>query len=137
MKKLPKKLSSLAKIAIGDLVKAERSSRYQIVMDTWHSPAIGRCSVCLAGSVIAFSLDKQPDRRYLPEDTDFPNQLYALDKLRKGHVADALENMGRLTLNNLDDAYELSRTMPTYEDNPGKFKRAFRKLIKDMEAVGL
>lgn len=47
-----KNVSGLIRLALADLRKCEQSPKYKINMDDWHVPN-SRCSVCLAGSVMA------------------------------------------------------------------------------------
>lgn len=76
--RLPKKPSALILLALDDLAKAERSPRYRVDMGTYHGgsenlpqydpatckvtrPKAAPCVVCLAGSVMAFSLNVPPE----------------------------------------------------------------------------
>ena len=91
--KLPEKPSELILIALKNLRAAEESEKYKIEMKDWHNPAIPepeeihKCEVCLAGSVMAFSLEGDINRHYEPKD--FPGEerkLDALDSFRTGSV---------------------------------------------------
>lgn len=57
---LPDKPSELIRLALKDLRKTERQFwKYKIDMDIWHSgktSTLSRCSVCLAGAVMAQTL---------------------------------------------------------------------------------
>lgn len=85
MKKLPKKLSDRILVALHDLELVEADPRYKIDMDTWHKPN-GQCAVCLAGSVMAKTLNA-PIKVEL-DTCDFPyeieEQLEGLNAVRCG-----------------------------------------------------
>ena len=71
MKKLPPPGEELLELAIADLEKCEDDSRYVINMYDWHSPILrgenaGRCSVCLAGAVMAKSCRGGPHEPLSP-----------------------------------------------------------------------
>lgn len=55
---LPDKKSELIRLAIADLEKCEQDPNYTIDMTRWHEPRYdGVCQVCLAGSVMAKTLN--------------------------------------------------------------------------------
>lgn len=126
-----KKPSKLIRIALGDLVKAERSKKYRVDMRKWHKPN-GQCAVCFAGSVMAFSL--KADRLSHLCDTDFRSrlQLDALDDLRMGRVDEALDG-----LNPRKRTFEYNRLIVKYKSNPKLFKSQMRKLARDLEKDNL
>lgn len=110
---LPKKMSSLIKIALKDITKAEKDKeKFIIDMSSWLSPKEGVtcqtdsgfeipmkektvCILCLAGTVMAFTLgglkkQTRNDVEYVPDDFgDNKLQLLAIDSLRQGDVGDA------------------------------------------------
>lgn len=58
---LPDKLSDCLELALADLAKVERhKSKYVVNMGRWHEHDDGKCSVCLAGSLLAKTM-KIPD----------------------------------------------------------------------------
>jgi hypothetical protein len=92
---LPKKLSDLILVALGDLEKAERSKNYIVDMHTFHIPprrgcscfncSTGRCAVCFAGSVMAFSLNAPINEELMPHNfRQDRHALLALDGIRCG-----------------------------------------------------
>jgi len=132
---LPKKLSDLIELALGDLIKCERSPKYKIDMGNWHHPRLDKCFICLAGAIIAQSLNVDVKTDYYPSDfNDFTERrLNALNFLRGGNVGFAystLDERRKLT-------HFLDRSIISYEDNPGKFKRQMRKLARDLREAGL
>ena len=111
--KLPDKLSDLIDLALSDLEKARNDPRYEINMSAWHRPlkepnalypfTAGKCLVCLAGSVMAFSLgaDSQQDKFPKDYDEDTCRKLNALDAIRLGEVNYALDILNRPTHTNM------------------------------------
>jgi len=89
MIRLPNDVPTLIRLAIWDLRKAEESPLYEVYMRDWHTPVlVSHCSVCLAGSVMAFSLDSDIFRILAPSDFDdhTSSRLCALDSFRRGQV---------------------------------------------------
>lgn len=89
----PKTLNGLLFLAIEDFKKALKDPKCKIDMDTWYSgTGRGRCKVCLAGSVLRYSLrlklGKGISLRLLPTDIDnpWPSYLRAINRLRVGHI---------------------------------------------------
>ena len=90
MIKPPEKKWQLLELALKDLRKAERSDKYEVHMGFWYKPN-DVCKVCLAGSVMAFSLGVVPnstvhDREIDPEDLDkeWMMALYSINDMRCG-----------------------------------------------------
>ena len=94
--KLPEKPSELILIALKDLRAAEESEKYDINMGDWHNPPvpniygdgdIDKCAVCLAGSVMAFSLEGDIKHWYIPNDfLEEQGKLISLDEFRLGQI---------------------------------------------------
>ena len=90
MKKLPNKPSALIRVAIADMKAASKSRKYTINMDHWHLPSdrgtkeTKTCYVCLAGSVMAFSLDacRKEVVSTVHYDDYTEDRLIALDEFR-------------------------------------------------------
>lgn len=122
MKRLPKKLSDLILLALGDLEAVERSSRFKVDMKDWFSvknairyqagrarvnssltSETAHCTVCFAGAVMARSLDAVEKSLNLEDEGymtpyDFgnnENKLQALNSIRLGDVRLALHHLGR------------------------------------------
>lgn len=151
--KLPSKLSDAVIMAVDDLVKVERSKLYEVNMMSWHYAGLpGRaCQVCLAGAVLAKEGGVPPEKSVeldeFTEDTILA-KIEALDYIREGDVLRALnqyydydypiypdDDPEKLdAIYDLDDKYRL---MPSYDENPGKFKRTLRKLARDLAELGL
>ncbi len=84
-KSLPNKMSDLLEVAVDDAQKCNADPKYVLNMSRWHTPAYGVCHVCLAGSVIAKTLEGKPSEEY-DIDLDFegklPDKLDAIDSMR-------------------------------------------------------
>lgn len=62
---LPDKRSSLIRLAVADLEKCERDPRYVIDMGSWIISVETTCSVCLAGSIMAQTLNMDDRKTFL------------------------------------------------------------------------
>lgn len=128
---LPDKPSALLRLALDDLAKVEAlSDRYQVDMERWHLPdaARSKCSVCLAGSVMAMSLGADPTMALDPYewwDDTIEKKLELLNELRLGNTA------------TISGARCLSRSVPHYSTSPTQFRTALLSLASDLEALGL
>lgn len=151
---LPMKMSSLIKIALADIRKAEKSEKCIIDMGHWYdirevkcyigdntvNPISKReaCIICAGGSVMAFSLGALEDktRRNLIPD-NFPGnarQLSALDYLRTGNTYGAAERLELLdwstpaNVKRVDKLEKLDVSIPEYSrENPEPFHKAMEK----------
>lgn len=137
---LPKKPSALIRLALADLAVIEKDKRYKVDMGVWHMP-YDKCLVCLAGSVMANSLnvpvdcglcvDPYDDQSGLPADVF--KKLVALDLFRLGDIEVGLSRLGL----KLPEFLAYSVEMPDYDYDRRGFKRQMAKLASVFEAVGL
>jgi hypothetical protein len=140
MKKLPNKPSAYLTLALQDLTRAERSRKYSINMQSWHSGGDSSrptCSVCLAGSVMAFSLGAKPKEDKEPYDYNVRTNiiLNSIDAFRRGRVQEALQS---ISITGRPGLIVGDRAMPSYHDGGGKaFKKAMKELISDLKLAGL
>jgi hypothetical protein len=150
MEILPKVPSELIRVALADLKKVEAHPSITVDMDDWIAsnydglPTNARpheyriCSACLAGSVMIFSLAGGPDNipARIVSPMHFPgneNQLFALDSIRGGYIADMFGFLGL----NPAGGYNYEGIVSTpYEENPEKFKEELEKLAKILEKDG-
>ena len=93
------KLSVLLSLALDDLELVEKDSNYKINMNTWHTKPEGKkCEVCLAGSVLAKTLNIPRVEFDWLEDwtgaTEIMYKLRALDYIRRGDLIPALLELG-------------------------------------------
>ena len=134
-RELPDRLSDLILVALEDLEKVEASSRYEIRMDIWHLPCTDYCGVCLAGSVMAFSLGADP--AVLIQPHDFPPsinaKLCALNSVRAGDISLALEVLDP----EVSDCRFPYEAMVGYGDYPRGFKAQLRSVARRLAAEGL
>lgn len=109
LKKAAKKPSSLIRLALADLKACEADPDYKIDMRTWHEPfwkTVDKkvCHVCLAGTVLAKSLDAPKTANTSPslyidldlgqgglgEGSTLADRVVALDHIRRGMIATAI-----------------------------------------------
>lgn len=150
--------SGKIRFAISDLEAAERSDRYKVEMDTWHSPGSGdgACYVCFAGAVMANRHDIKPHQTYVgPFDADGPDEyaaneqwddvFNALDEFRSGYVEAFLTMDGTLP-NDKVVAFAMAQSPEDpfgefpghvdYVDDPAGFKVWARGMADKLEAIG-
>lgn len=130
---LPRIPSQLIRLALADLKKVEAMpDKYKVEMWEWHEPTISKkCVVCLAGSVMACTLNMNINKSYGP--SDFPEnavQLFVLDCFRNGNICAGLWRLG------IDIEYE-NRTICYYDRSPANFHADMNNLADDLEKDGL
>lgn len=177
--KLPDKPSELLQLALNDLEAAEASGQYNIDMSYWHSPGPqGRpmrdfpghsgdnrdvyknslCTVCMAGSVLAMTLELEPTTHALVKDDDVAavnscgerallfdkdttRKLNALNELRRGNLHSAFWRLGRKA------PVEMPKEVPVAAygnyvriagkaPNAPEFKNDMRKIITMLKEAG-
>ena len=132
---LPNKLSALIFLAIEDLERAERSPDHVIQMSTWcRKDIIGKCHVCLAGSVMAFSLGGPFNIGYDAPLWDTPDgkKMFDLNSVRSGDVEDAFDYL-------TDCQHEivwLEEDIVEYHTDPTLFKTQLRDLAGRLDTAG-
>lgn len=144
---LPKIPSQLIRLALVDLQRVENDSRYKVDMMTWHEPQIKDtyvlCSVCLAGSVMAKTLEVPVDHLSFPDASFVENgkALVALDYFREGLVTRALKCLGfgltdeRVVAFRREHPDEVS--FAAYKLDPVKFKQQLQGLADHLERRSL
>lgn len=109
--RLPSKLSGLIRVAVADMTEIEalnlaaqskgKVAPYMFDMNTWHRPRRlqggTQCSVCMAGSVLAMSVEVPRVRNSSPVQS-LPNRsdqykMYALNNVRQFEIEDAIKCM--------------------------------------------
>lgn len=130
MKKPPKKLSRLMRLALNDLYKVERSPKYRVNMYLWHE-GIDKsyCSVCFAGSIMAKTLGSKTDAVKGPRDFgyDWSRAFFALDHVRNGKVQDAMASLVQPT-------YKVpSREVCSYYEDPKQWRKDMWKIVRELE----
>lgn len=131
MRELPKKMSDLLEHALDDLKAVEQDEKYVVNMNNWHAYTKSKkCIVCLAGSVLAKSLDRPHDETYtLLDDHKERTKLSVINFLRMGDVDSAALKLGAMTR-------VKNRTITDYSDNREKFVSDILDLIKDLREDG-
>ena len=137
---LPDKPSDLVRLALRDMEAAEKSPLYRVDHGAWHRPPYyylsldseGPCTVCYAGSIMAWTLGADRLRDLTPSDFDYDTncKLQAVDALREGLVDLACRRMGVCDCP-VDDAL-----IAHYFVSPDSFKRDQRQLANKLEAAG-
>lgn len=131
--------SALIRLALADLEQAEAADGYQIDMNNWHiwDDENDVCSVCLAGAVIAFSLDGKRGHEFWPDDfykdgkpTRTADYLRALDYFRVGALWEGLTSMEQ-------EPIDQEIAVVPYEDDPAEFKRDMLEIVTRLEGAGL
>lgn len=137
-KTLPEKMSDLIRVALKDMALCEADPCYAIHMMDWHTPSKGVCKVCLAGAVMAKTLEVSVEGRFVPsyfkETPDNRHKLYALNDLRIGDVEGAMRSMH---LPEWDDYLHLDREIVPFQDNADLFYNQMFELAQDLEEAGL
>lgn len=137
MNTLPDKPSELIRLALSDLKKCEEDDRYGINMGVWMKvTGDGECLVCLAGSVMAQTLNTPwpSETAYLrsvsPCEVAGHEKLVALNRFRAGEIYSGLRVMG------INEAGWPRRQCHEGGDLP-KLYRDMNQLADDFEAAGL
>lgn len=135
--KLPKKLSDLILLGLNDESKAHRSKKYEVVMDgEWHNPN-GVCTVCFAGSVMAFSKEIAIDCQIKHTNLEFSEydsaRYCALDRIRKGEMENALTEMGYDLPTYLVDEV----VVEDYEDNRVEWRKDMKEIAMKLKEYNL
>ena len=133
---LPDKPSDLLALALSDLAKIERSSKYEVVMGGWHVPSTGDvCEVCMAGAVMAKTLKADRFKRRTPAgfETDTQNKLMALDDFRTGDLTHALKALGIRRPRSLASKIWVAR----YDTDRKLFKKDMQDIIEALKGEGL
>lgn len=133
------KPSELIRVALADLEAVEKDDRYRVDMGVWHGQyedvADGRCSVCLAGSVMAKSLGAAHVNNLIPDDfgVDLARSLMALDSFRMGFMDEGLDLMGE----DMPDGIPSIFPVTPYVHNPDRFKADMQTMASLLEEHGL
>jgi hypothetical protein len=126
MTTLPDKPSELLTLALADLESVEKDPRYRVDMGDWHKPYPEYCSVCLAGAVMAQTINMSPKKLGVPSSfsKEISGKLLALDAIRRGFVALAVSDLG----------IELPDDFPDYVP-VAYYERDRNKFFSDMRAM--
>lgn len=144
-KKLPDLPSALLRLAMSDLEKVEADPRYTVHMNEWHSlyphgeSKEMICHVCLAGSVMAKTLEipinTSDGTNYFDLENRFADwrKLTMLDSFRLGKVEEGLDWVDK----ELPDGFPRRIDVTSYVAGPKKFKKDMEKIATMLEGAGL
>ena len=129
------KPSELLEIALEDLRQASEDEAYEIKMAAWHEyhTKTDKCCVCLAGSVLAFTLScpREAQVELCDFSTKVKSRLTAINLLRTGDVEEAF----RLLKISQDDGAKLNRRIVSYRDEPKQAVGEWGKLAQDLKRL--
>jgi hypothetical protein len=135
MTTLPDLPSALIRVALADLAKVEAMPEaYKVHMGYWHLPWAGKCIACLAGSVMAMTLNAPPDDEFAPADfraTGNNHKLFALEWFRRGNISGGLMQL------EIEWTAAMDRKIADYSVDPALFRSDMESLASDLEAAGL
>lgn len=132
---LPDKPSELIRLALADLALCAADPNYRIDMTDWHSPDNGVCQVCLAGAVMAKSLNAPPAAGL--HWIDFPDNSHKIESLNDFRMGDVGRALAVLDIDVPDDGdYVFNRTITPYDKDPDAFMADMRHLADDLDAAG-
>ena len=148
MKQPPEKLSSLIRLALDDLAKCEDDDDYVVDMSIYHFPDDEGCCVCLAGAVIAKTLNAPRDAHISPIP-HFGNyqenggdgmliwysSLRAIDMARKGELRAALMALTDMGIPISDELVNFQVT--PYSADRESFRRDMFHMAAYLERFGL
>lgn len=135
MRNLPDLPSELILLALDDLEKSILHPDYEVSMSKWHLPEGNKCYVCLAGSVMAHSLNAPRKAHLIPNSYDgtIQNKLSALDHFRIGDIETGLRLMNRP----LPYGTPRSINLPVYTDVPHEeWKGYMLKIVAILQDIG-
>ena len=134
--KLPSVPSQLIRLALADLEKCEADKTYRISMGNWHNGDRGdRCLVCLAGSVMAKSLNAKCYEACWPADfgSEAESCLLALNDFRRGYVDVGVLELGHA----FPFGTPKIMVVEEYYINPTAFKHDMNTMADMLEGHGL
>lgn len=137
---LPDKLSELLEVALTDLKKCERSTKYRVSMLHWHTPVPegNACWVCLAGSVMAkeFKLSPKDFATFAHVTNEgVQNKITLLSNLALRTYSDSADNdslISRVAAETVKERYV------SYRQNSKawwRYMRAMLRKIKELEKL--
>lgn len=143
--KLPEKQSALLRLAVKDAQVIEKNKNYKFNMGKWHYPEYnfktnkndGKCSVCMAGAIIANTFKVSSKKQFSPfdfEDIDTTIKLQKVDELRSGHISYSGKDEDRIT------AVETASSLISinFLDSKGRASwKFYLKAAEILESVGL
>ena len=96
---LPDNLVDLIDVALKDMKAVKADPKYCFDVSRWHKPSPHSvCYVCVAGAVMAKSLNCHTNENLCPHDFELQDsrKLFLLDRIRQGHAYNAKLIMSQL-----------------------------------------
>lgn len=149
MSALPEKLSELLTTAINDLEACESADGYTVDMNVWHQWDGGHqtCAVCLAGAVMAQSLEFPQKRNADFGSAELGGNMAALDVLddiSRGRIDDAVRKHSELNDGRQLAVTTLAASEPVqwlqskgYAESADVYKAHLRSVAEHLAAMGL
>lgn len=139
---LPKEPWTLIRLAVDDLIKCEESENYIIDMNYWHIPKRSEnlCVVCMAGSVIAMTLNRGINKNVSLGNIEDENcnQIRAIDCFRIGNIYGGLMMLEMDKEAYIEASYDRTKngrlTPPGYGTQKDLFKIKMLILAEYLEA---
>ena len=134
------KISQLVGLAIEDVANVKENPAYVFNVGFWHVPLhTGRCSVCIAGAVMAGTLESDPALAVYPTDfdSDTRDKLSLINGMRKREAwAHDLQYLFGMTPEQKEKTVGICNEFHNEELDAGDLK-AWRKLHEALQAAGL
>lgn len=133
---LPDKLSELIALALDDLYKCKQDVRYKIDMEMFYHASKDRlCHVCLAGAVMAQSLQSPSYENRMPSyyGDAVERKLTALNWIRRGNIHTAFILLGREFP---EGKIDKNCNITPYEMDPVQFHEDLLALSAELEYLG-
>jgi len=124
-------LHKLLAVGLRDLRKQERTPGCKVEMGEWLSGDGRKCTACVAGSVLRHEM-RSPFSEW-DELRLLPAWMAALDSLRVGRVASALDDLDR----DREPGTPFWRIIPDYHTDRTGWWKAMRRLHADLKKAGL
>ena len=159
---LPNTPSELLSLALDDLEKCEQDTLYGVLMDAWHEPVFDedhefqRCDVCLAGAVMAKTLDVDPEDHVpavceydwsplVATDSVIADKLTSIEYFRQGLVRKGVDEFFVCDETPEFKAWageKVGFTEPDvdvidYKENPVLFKKQMRQIVEHLNHLGM
>lgn len=134
MKKLPGHPADLLKLALKDMKKCLKNEQYKIEMGFWHWAQLdtNTCYICIAGAIMAQTLNTPPNISKRPEDfsnKDIQNKLQAIDLILAGDILDGVIKTGKKISQRQENLIRKKLCLSKLEQ-PQLYPDEMRKLIK-------
>jgi hypothetical protein len=125
---LPNKKSELLKLALRDLEVVEKDDKYTVDMHNYYCQKMDSCYVCLAGAVMANTLDAES----IVIENRVHTYMYGESNKNKLRWLNDVREFCEDKHNNLIEVCGIDHC--EYDDDPDNFKVSIRKVIEYYES---